>query len=62
MKSTPKSPDLNPIEIIWADLINTVRNKILNEKIDLIIAKNEYQQSLTTMKCGRYIAKLKKVP
>ena len=49
------------MEIIWADLKNIVRNRILNKKIDLIKEINEYQQSLTPEKCGRYITNLKKV-
>ena len=28
MKSPPKSPDLNPIEMIWAELKNNLRSKL----------------------------------
>ena len=53
MRSPPKSPDLNPIEMIWADLKDFLRAKIPNCKLELARSIYEYNQNLTPEKCKR---------
>ena len=60
-KSPPKSPDLNPIEMIWADLKYNLRYKLLKNKINIARAINDYKMSLTAEKCRKFINSLKKV-
>ena len=60
-ESPAQSPDLNPIEIIWADLKAYVRSKCCRTTYELNNAIAEYKKTLTPEKCGRFISHLKKV-
>ena len=59
--SNTKSPDLNPIEMIWAELKNHFRKKLLLGKKNIAREIYNFQRSLSPDKCARYIGLLKKV-
>ena len=61
MRSPPKSPDLNPIEMIQADLKDFLRAKIPNCKLELARYIYVYNQNLTPEKYEKYINNLIKV-
>ena len=61
MKSPPKSSYLNPIEMIWSELKNYLRGKLLRGKIDIAREIYNFQRNLTQEKFARYIGKLKQV-
>ncbi|CAF1083718.1 unnamed protein product [Brachionus calyciflorus] len=61
IKSPPKSPDLNPIELVWNELKNFVRKKEISNELDLFQAINDFQKTLTVEKCKSYVGHLKKV-
>jgi transposase len=61
IKSPPKSPDLNPIEWVWADLKRHVRKKFCSSQEEVIMAVKEFWLQMTPMYCGNFINHLKKV-
>lgn len=65
IKSPPNSPDLNPIEWLWADMKKTLSkkayNKAYNSEQELAQAIEEYSTLLTAEKCQNYINKLHEV-
>ncbi|CAF0894361.1 unnamed protein product [Brachionus calyciflorus] len=61
IKSPPKSPDLNPIELVWNELKDFVRKKMIGTGTDASTAIREFEKLMTPEKCMRYINHLKKV-
>ena len=61
IKSPASSPDLNPIEMLWADLKRYVRSKQCKNEREIIAAVFEFHRALTPEKCSKYIKKLIKV-
>ena len=61
VKSPAQSPDLNPIEILWADLKRYIRSKMCSSLTEIIQSIDEYKQTLTIKKCASFISHLKKV-
>ena len=61
IQSPPYSPDLNPIEWVWADLKRYVRKARCTCENDVMMAVKEIQNKMTPEYCQRYINKLKKV-
>ena len=60
--SPPYSPDLNPIEMMWADLKRYVRSKFCKSKRDVLKYIEKFQREvLTTERCNHYIDHLIKV-
>ena len=59
VKSPPKSPDLNPIEWVWADLKKKVRKRLCTCEQDLIQAVKEFWQKMTPQYCIQFINHLK---
>lgn len=61
IKTPPNSPDLNPIEWVWADLKKFVSKKLCKTEQECISAIEEFKKTLTETKCKRYIKKLHSV-
>jgi transposase len=61
MKSPPRSPDLNPIELVWADLKKYVRMQRCVSEYDAINAVKRFWSKITPEYCGNYINHLRKV-
>jgi transposase len=58
----PESPDMNPIENVWAGLKHYVRKvKKPRNKEQLVEGINEYWATITPELCNRYINHLYKV-
>lgn len=49
-KSPPKSPDFNPIELLWNDLKQFIREKYCRNTEELISAVQEYESLLNCRK------------
>jgi len=61
-KAPPYSPDLNPIEEVWAVLKRFVLKKRCSTLEELQDAVNQFvRRKLTPEKCQKYISNLKKV-
>lgn len=60
IKSPPKSPDLNPIELLWSDLKRYVRKQLCKNSDEVIEAVHRFHASITPEVCKRYIGKIKK--
>ncbi|CAF0973239.1 unnamed protein product [Brachionus calyciflorus] len=60
VRSTPRSPDLNPIEMLWNEMKCFVRKSGCKTKSDIVNKIYEFQRSLTQKKCQKYIYRLKK--
>ena len=58
-KAPSNSPDLNPIEMIWADMKKHIASKLCKTLEELKLAIWEYRQSLTAEKCTVYITHLR---
>ena len=61
IKSPPKSPDLNPIEMLWNPLKNVIRKKFCRTIDEVVEAVYEFQTNLTPKKCQAFINKLNEV-
>ena len=53
--------DLNPIEMVWNEMKNYVRNKFCKTPEEVAGAMEEFRVSLTPEKCQNYINKLHEV-
>ena len=61
-KTPPESPDLNPIENLWHELKEFVRNEAKPTTKDMLVnAIVQFWQGVTSEKCKRYIGHLRKV-
>jgi hypothetical protein len=58
VKSPPRSHDLNPIELVWTDLIQVVAKRLPKTIGQVVIAVKEYWKTLTPEKCSEFIDKL----
>ena len=61
VKSPPQSPDLNPIEWVWADFKKFVRKHFCSSEKELIIAVQQFWEQMTPMYCTNFINHLRKV-
>ena len=61
LKSPPKSPDLNPIEMVWSDMKRYVRSQFCKTDLEVVDAIEDYRLTLTPEKCQAFIKKLKQV-
>jgi transposase len=60
-RSPPQSPDLNPIEMLWADIKRFIRKQQCRTITEVQNAISIFHQSLTPQKCKKYIERLHKV-
>jgi transposase len=60
-KSPPQSPDLNPIEMLWADMKKFIRKQRCRNINDVQNAIAVFHRALTPEKCTKYIDRLHKV-
>ena len=60
-KAPPRSPDLNPIENLWADMKKFVASKLCKTMRELKIAVSEFWLTITPEKCSNYIDHLQEV-
>lgn len=58
VKSPPRSHDLNPIELVWTDLIQVVAKRLPKTIGQVVVAVKEYWKTLTPEKCSEFIDKL----
>jgi transposase len=58
IKAPAKSPDLNPIEMVWNDLKTFVRSKGCISLGEMVTCIKEFEKALTPEKCQRYINKI----
>ena len=61
IQSPANSPDLNPIEWVWADLKRHVRSYRCKTIEDLLTACKDFQKKVTPEYCQNFINKLKKI-
>ncbi|CAF0953586.1 unnamed protein product [Brachionus calyciflorus] len=61
VKSPAKSPDMNPIEMLWYELKEYIRKKNIENEEDATKAIFEFQKKITPEKCQAYIKHLKKL-
>ena len=58
----PESPDLNPIENVWASMKHHIRSKVKpRTKDQLVHGIQEFWATLTPAACRRYISHMFKV-
>ena len=56
-----KSPDLNPIELVWPDMKLFVRKSFCQNEAECFEAVIEFHKTLTPEYCQNYIRKLREV-
>ena len=61
VKSPPRSHDLNPIELVWTDLIQNVAKRLPKTIGQVVVAVKDYWKTLTPEKCSEFIDKLVEV-
>jgi transposase len=61
IKAPAHSPDLNPIELLWADMKCFIRTKFCKSVADIDLAIEEYWHTLTPEKCSAFIQSLQEV-
>ena len=61
VKSFPQSPDLNPIEWVWADWKRYVRKQLCSSEKKLVTAVIQFWGKVTHMYCSNFIDHLRKV-
>ena len=61
LKAPPYSPDLNPIEWVWADLKKFIRKCRCTSEEEVFQALDEFQNKLTVEYCQNYVNKLHEV-
>jgi len=61
-RTPPESPDINPIENVWHELKEFIRQKVKpTSKAELVNGINRFWATMTPQKCCRYISHLQKV-
>ncbi len=61
-KTPPQSPDLNPIENMWHEIKEFLRQEVKpHTKQELIDGIQQFWATVTVAKCAKYINHLKKV-
>ena len=62
-QTPPESPDLNPIEMVWHELKEFIRNEWKPHNLEQLIAGIEsfWVSRMTEEKCRKYISHLRKV-
>lgn len=55
IKSPAKSPDLNPIELLWHAMLEFIRKKNCKKMMDIKLAILEWRQTITPEICNNYI-------
>ncbi len=60
-ESPAQSPDLNPIEMVWADMKAFVASRFCRNLDEVKDSIFDYKKTLTPEKCERFINHLKKV-
>ena len=61
IKSPAKSPDLNPIEMLWHSMLEFVRKKFCKTVLEVQLAVLEFTEKITPEVCQNYINKLKEI-
>jgi transposase len=61
IKAPANSPDLNPIELVWADMKREIRSKMCTSLDEIKEAIGIYWRALTPEKCAIFIGSLKEV-
>ncbi|RNA36558.1 Transposable element Tcb2 transposase [Brachionus plicatilis] len=61
IRSPPRSPDLNPIEMLWNEMKVFIRKSGCITETEVSSKINEFQTLLTKEKCIKYISRLKQV-
>ena len=61
VKSPSQLSDLNPIELMWADLKHFIRLKQCKTVNEIAFAVKEYHNLLTPEKCAAFISHFRKV-
>ncbi len=61
IRSPPYSPDLNPIELVWADMKRFIRKSPLSSPKDIVTAISKFHTTITPDYCQNFIQNLNKI-
>ena len=61
IKSPAKSPDLNPIEMLWHSMLEYIRKKFCKTVKEVRLAVLEFTETITPQVCQNYINKLHEI-